>query len=70
MLVLAPMSGLMKREARSKALEDSPRSPLPDRSDDIQMREPFANDRREIKRLFGRLMFFIVFVIPMSSVGS
>src|SRR5271170_3389471 len=63
-LVLAPISGLMKREDRSEASSDWPRRRPLDHSDDIQIKEPCANDRREIERLFGRLMFFIVYAFP------
>ena len=65
MLVLAPMSGLMNREAGFEPFCDSVPNPRRNQNDAIPMSEPFANDRRVIDRLFGRWMFFIV--TPFSS---
>jgi len=50
-LVLAPMIGLMKREARSDAISDWPRSRQPSHLPARAKMEFFANDLLEIGQL-------------------
>ena len=55
-LVLAPMSGLMYREARLVSFRGTASSLRRDKSDDNQMRVPLLNDRRVIVRAFSRVI--------------
>jgi len=59
-LVLAPMIGLMKREARSDVFRGSPRNRQPSHDPARAKIEPFANDRLEIDHFSGGLKFIIV----------
>ena len=59
-LVLAPMIGLMKREARPDATSGSPRNPRPSHDPARVKMELFANDLLDIDHVSRGLKFFIV----------
>jgi hypothetical protein len=64
--VLAPMIGLMKREARAVGFSRSPRNRQPSKEPAKARMEPFANDLREINHFSDSLKFFIVHTIYRS----
>jgi hypothetical protein len=58
-LVLAPMIGLMKREARPDAVSGSPRNRQPNHDPARAKMELFANDLLDIDHFSRGLKFFI-----------